>query len=369
MFERGMRVRLRDRLWEVEGVRAAGKDAYLDLRRVDDRPGSRRVTVVAGLEPSLVPEPASELRNALALTMAHGRFDLLAAEHGRIDVEPYQLVPLLVGMRQPKARVLVADDVGLGKTIEAGLFLLELARRGRADRVLIACPAGLQDQWVEEMRFRFNLDFVKVDGRKWLELRRDYPTTVSPWTAAPLAVSSIDYLKGNLGAIQAAPPFDVVVIDEAHHVARPYAGEGRSSSTERSRMARTLADHCRELILLSATPHYGYQESFASLLQLLSPHLAADDGRLDPEVVRRHVVRRLKDDVARGNPPRPISRRSPPQPIEVAPTAREREIHRRLRGHSKRVLHALRNTDSYYVEAFALEDSANVRCPAPMRFA
>ncbi|GAA2455834.1 hypothetical protein GCM10010191_88870 [Actinomadura vinacea] len=368
MFERGMRVRLRDRLWEVEAVRGGGAETFLELRRSDDRPGPRRVTVLAALEPTLQPEVASglrfepgnpvrlaELHDALALTMAHGRGDLLAVEHGRIDVEPYQLVPVLAGIRQPRVRVLIADDVGLGKTIEAGLVLLELARRGRADRVLIACPAGLQDQWVDEMRFRFNLDFTKVDSKKWLELRRDNPTTVSPWTAVPYAVSSIDYLKNNLGAIQSAPPFDVVIIDEAHHVARAYAGEGRSSATDRSRLARVLADHGRELLLLSATPHNGYQESFASLLQLLSPHLAADDGRLDPEVVRPYIVRRLKDDVARGDPPQPISRRYPPQPIEVHPTAREKEIHQRLRGHSKRVLRALRDTDSYYVQAFALE--------------
>jgi hypothetical protein len=115
MFERGMRVRLRDRLWEVEGVRGAGSEAFLDLRLVDGRSGPRRLTVVAGLERSLRPQPAAplrfeignpvrlaELHSALALTMAHGRADLLAVEHGRIDVEPYQLVPVLVGMRQAK---------------------------------------------------------------------------------------------------------------------------------------------------------------------------------------------------------------------------------------------------------------------------
>jgi hypothetical protein len=204
-------------------------------------------------------------------------------------------------------------------------------------------------------RFRFNLDFAKVDSRSWLELRRSYPSTVSPWTAAPYAVSSVDYLKNNLAAIQAAPRFDLVIIDEAHHVARSYAGEGRSDATDRSRLARVLADHSRELILLSATPHNGYKESFASLLQLLSPHLASDDGRLDPAVAGPYVVRRLKDEVARGNPPQPISRRHSPQPIAVSPTSREKEIHQRLRGHSARVLRALRDTDSYHVQAFALE--------------
>ena len=122
--------------------------------------------------------------------------------------------------------------------------MLELARRGRASRVLIACPASLQEQWAEEMRFRFNLDFVKVDSRQWLELRRSYPASVSPWTAAPYAVSSVDYLKNNLPAIQAAPPFDLVIIDEAHHVARAYAGEGRSAATDRSRLGTRPGRPC-----------------------------------------------------------------------------------------------------------------------------
>ena len=185
--------------------------------------------------------------------------------------------------------------------------MLELARRGRADRVLIACPAGLQDQWIDEMRFRFNLGFAKVDSRRWLELRREHPANISPWAAVPHAISSIDYLKANLPALSAAPRFDLVIIDEAHHVARAYAGPGRSVVTDRSRLARLLADHSRELLLLSATPHNGYAESFASLVQLLGTHLAADDGRLDPEIVRPHVLRRLKGDVSRGDPPRPIS--------------------------------------------------------------
>jgi SNF2 family DNA or RNA helicase len=251
---------------------------------------------------------------------------------------------------------MIADDVGLGKTIEAGLIQLELARRGRADRTLIACPAGLVDQWVEEMSFRFNLAFEKVDSRRWLELRRDNPTSVSPWAAAPLAVSSIDYLKANLAALRSAPPFDLVIIDEAHHVARAFAGSGRSAATDRSRLARTLADHCRELLLLSATPHNGYKESFASLVQLLGTHLAADDGRLDADLVRPYVIRRLKDEVSRGDPPEPISAGRQVRSIAVRPSSREQEIHQRLRGHSQRVLRALRDDkSSYVVQAFALE--------------
>src|SRR4029450_12238588 len=117
---------------------------------------------------------------------------------------------------------------------EAGLVMLELARRGRASRGLVGRPAGPTPQWVEEMAFRFNLEFTKVDGEKWQQLRRANPASQSPWAAVPLAVSSIDYLKANTGALHQAPPFDLVIIDEAHHVARSYAGPGRTASTDRS---------------------------------------------------------------------------------------------------------------------------------------
>jgi SNF2 family DNA or RNA helicase len=370
LYERGQRVALRDHQWEITDVRAARGGTLLEVKRLSEGAGAARtLTVVPELEDGLRIQPSQPLRfavgnpirlqqlhDALRLTMAHGRGDLVALEHGRIELEAYQLIPVLKALRLPRARLLIADDVGLGKTIEAGLVMLELARRGRAARVLVACPAALTDQWVEEMVFRFNLEFTRVDGVKWQQLRRENPASQSPWAAVPLAVSSIDYLKANTGALHQAPPFDLVIIDEAHHVARAFAGQGRTSSTDRSRLARLLATRTRELLLLSATPHNGYPESFASLLQLLEPYLAADDGRLDPTVLEPFVVRRLKGKVARGNPPRPVTPGRSVNPIPVHPTAREQEVFQRLRGHSQRTLRALReDRGSYQIEAFTLE--------------
>jgi SNF2 family DNA or RNA helicase len=370
VYERGQRVALRDHHWEITDVRSTSGGALLELRRISEGTGpARTLTVAPALEGSLSIAPAQPLRfgignpirlqqlhDALSLTMAHGRGDLVALQHGRIELEAYQLIPVLKALRLPRARLLIADDVGLGKTIEAGLVLLELARRGRASRVLVACPAALTDQWVEEMAFRFNLEFTKVDGEKWQQLRRENPASHSPWAAVPLAVSSIDYLKANTGALHQAPPFDLVIIDEAHHVGRSFAGQGRTTSTERSRLARLLAGRTRELLLLSATPHNGYAESFASLLQLLEPYLAADDGRLNPEVIGPYMARRLKDNVARGNPPRKVTPGRNVRPIRVRPTAREQEVFQRLRGHSQRTLRALKgDRASYQIEAFTLE--------------
>ncbi len=372
LYERGQRAALRDHLWEITDVRSSRGGMLLELKRLSEGAGAARtLTVVPDLEDGLSVQPAQPLRfdignpirlqqlhDALSLTMAHGRGDLVALAHGRIELEAYQLVPVLKALRLPRARLLIADDVGLGKTIEAGLVMLELARRGRAARVLVACPAALTDQWVEEMAFRFNLEFTKVDGEKWQQLRRENPASHSPWAAVPFAVSSIDYLKANTGALHQAPPFDLVIIDEAHHVARSFAGQGRTSSTERSRLARLLASRTRELLLLSATPHNGYPESFASLLQLVEPYLAADDGRLDPSVIEPFLVRRLKRNVARGNPPRPVTPGRSVSPIPVRPTAREQEVFQRLRGHSQRTLRALKGRGdraSYQIEAFTLE--------------
>jgi len=371
LYERGQRAALRDHLWEITDVRSTRGGMLLELKRISEGAGARTLTVVPELEDDLSIRPAQSLRfdvgnpirlqqlhDALSLTMAHGRGDLVALAHGRIELETYQLIPVLKALRLPRARLLIADDVGLGKTIEAGLVLLELARRGRAGRVLVACPAALTDQWVEEMAFRFNLEFTKVDGGKWQQLRRENPASHSPWAAIPLAVSSIDYLKANTGALHQAPPFDLVIIDEAHHVARSFAGQGRTSSTERSRLARLLASRTRELLLLSATPHNGYPESFASLLQLVEPYLAADDGRLAPSVIEPYVIRRLKRNVARGNPPRPVTPGRNVSPIPVRPTAREQEVFQRLRGHSQRTLRALKGKGdraSYQIESFTLE--------------
>jgi len=370
VYERGQRIAVRDHHWEVNDVRLAQGGTLLELRRLSEGAGPpRTLMVVPALESDLSILPTQPLRfaignpirlqqlhDALSLTMAHGRGDLVALQNGRIELETYQLIPVLKALRLPRARLLIADDVGLGKTIEAGLVMLELARRGRASRVLVACPAALTDQWVEEMAFRFNLEFTKVDGEKWQQLRRANPASQSPWAAVPLAVSSIDYLKANTGALHQAPPFDLVVIDEAHHVARSHAGPGRTASTDRSRLARLLAGRTRELLLLSATPHNGYAESFASLLQLIEPYLAADDGRLAPSVIRPFVVRRLKDNVARGNPPRKVTPGRRVHPIPVRPTAREQEVFQRLRGHSQRTLRALKgDRATYQIEAFTLE--------------
>ena len=167
---------------EIQDVRKGSHGTLLEVRRLSDGSAAPSLTLVPSLEPDLRLAPAQALRfeignpvrlqqlhDALRLTVAHGRGDLVALHHGRIALEAYQLVPAIKALRLPRARLLLADDVGLGKTIEAGLILLELARRGRASRILVACPAALADQWVA---------FPSSSG------------PVTPWAPAPSASSA-----------------------------------------------------------------------------------------------------------------------------------------------------------------------------------
>jgi hypothetical protein len=148
-----------------------------------------------------------------------------------IDIEDYQLDPVVRAIRMPRANLLVADDVGLGKTIEAGLVILELILRHRARRILIACPSSLQLQWRDQMRDKFGLDFRIVDAELLRRLRRERGIHANPWKHFPRLITSIDYLKRERplrlfretlpSEGQAIYPrrYDVLVVDEAHNCA------------------------------------------------------------------------------------------------------------------------------------------------------
>jgi superfamily II DNA or RNA helicase len=185
---------------------------------------------------------------------------LRAARDARIDLLPYQLEPALAVLRGLGSRLLLADEVGLGKTIQAGLLLSELLTRGVAERALILTPAGLRDQWAGELSSRFALDVTVADAR---ELRRRVATLgvgVNPWATMPLAIASIDFAKRpeNLPPIHACP-WDVLIVDEAHAVA---------ADTDRRAAVETLAARAGYVLLLSATPHNGDREAFRSLCGL-----------------------------------------------------------------------------------------------------
>lgn len=255
-----------------------------------------------------------------------------------ITIEDYQLDPLVRALRMPRANLLIADDVGLGKTIEAGLVIQELLLRHRARSVLIVCPASLQIKWRDEMAEKFGLEFRIVDTDLLRQLRRTRGIHTNPWTHFPRLITSVDWLKrdmpmrwfrdsvGRRGGWRR--DFDILVVDEAHNVA-PTGSSNYAVDSQRTQAIREIAPHFEHRLFLTATPHNGYQESFSSLLELLDDQRFARGIPPDPEQLATVMVRRLKDDIVDWNGEPKFAKRSI-LPIEVEYSDDEREAHRLL---------------------------------------
>lgn len=184
-----------------------------------------------------------------------------------------------------RPRILLADAVGLGKTIEIGMILSELVRRGRGDRILVVTPRHVLEQMQHEMWSRFALPFVRLDSAGIQRVRQKLPATRNPFTYFRRVIISIDTLKSDRYVAHLSKQrWDAVVIDESHNLA--------NAATLNNRLARLLARNCEALILASATPHNGKKESFAELVRLLDPSAVTPAGDLIPEEVRRLVIRR-----------------------------------------------------------------------------
>jgi superfamily II DNA or RNA helicase len=185
---------------------------------------------------------------------------LHAARVARIDLLPHQLEPALAIVRGLGTRLLLADEVGLGKTIQAGLILSELLARGAIDRVLVLTPPGLREQWLQELADRFAIDATGVDGPTLRRLAATLPIGVNPWRTLSTAIASIDYVKRpEVFPAAASCRWDVVVIDEAHACA---------GDSDRRAAVHALAARADYVLLLSATPHSGDRESFSTLCAL-----------------------------------------------------------------------------------------------------
>jgi SNF2 family DNA or RNA helicase len=221
---------------------------------------------------------------------------------GRISVvpRPYQFVPLIMALRQLRVRLLIADDVGVGKTIEAAMTARELLDRGLAQRLAVLCPAHLRDQWARALREEFAIETVLVQPAQIRRLERELPRPdISIYEHYPNIVASIDFVKSKSQRdrfIANAP--DLVIIDEAHASARP---RGSASGTEHQRyelLFDLARDPNRQILLVTATPHSGIEESFRSLLGLLDPGFDRDLSEpLDREALVPYVVQRRRRDV------------------------------------------------------------------------
>lgn len=225
---------------------------------------------------------------------------------GSIELEPYQLEPVVRAVTAPRVNLLIADDVGLGKTIEAGLVLQEMISRSRVRDCLIVCPASLQKQWQEEMLDRFNLEFRIIDRPAILQLRREYGTHINPWRSYPRLITSMDFIKreSNLADFESGlrtetgemKSWDLLILDEAHNCS-PSGRKRYIRDSKRTKMLRAVSPHFRYRLFLTATPHNGYTESFTALLEMLDPLRFHRDRNVDQQEVNKVMVRRLKEHV------------------------------------------------------------------------
>lgn len=309
-FTPGSLVRARGREWIVQ---PGSVPPLLRLRPLSG--GEEEGAVIhAGLEPDIgsarfpLPDPEQEgsqhdailLADALRMALRRGAGPFRS--FGNISVEPrtYQLVPLLMALRLDPVRLLIADDVGIGKTIEAALIARELYDRGEIQRMTVLCPPHLVEQWVRELEERFHFQAVAVTASSAARLERGLPIGDSIFQAYPFTVVSLDYIKSDRHRhdfIRACPEF--VIVDEAHTCVS--TGQARQQRFELLR--EISADEERHLVLLTATPHSGDQEAFHSLLALLKREFArfATASGADKEALReqlaQHFVQRRRPDI------------------------------------------------------------------------
>jgi superfamily II DNA or RNA helicase len=249
--------------------------------------------------------------------------------HGAVQVEDFQLEPLLRALQMPRISLLLADDVGLGKTIEAGLILTELLLRRRIRRVLILTPAALRDQWQQEMHDKFSLAFDVVDRQETHRLRKQLGLDANPWRTFPRVVSSYHYLRQHDvleqflstcrqhdGAAQL--PWDLLIVDEAHNLTPAPFGE----DSDLVKMLRAITPYFEHRLFLTATPHNGHTRSFSGLLELLDPvrfHQTPDLSAAERARVQQVLVRRLKRDINEDDDESGRTRRFPERHLDARP--------------------------------------------------
>jgi superfamily II DNA or RNA helicase len=239
------------------------------------------------------------LQDAARLSIRNGAAPFRSLGRLTVVPRPYQFVPLIMALRLDPVRLLIADDVGVGKTIEAAMIARELLDRGVAKRLAVICPAHLCEQWQTELHEKFGIDAVVVQSATIGRLLRAMPRSdVSLYQYYPHIIVSIDFVKSDTnrhGFLLHAP--DLVIVDEAHMAARPGGNAGTSQHQRHQFVHELTSGASRHVILVSATPHSGIEESFRSVLGLLDPAFDRADIELDRKALIKHLVQRRRSDL------------------------------------------------------------------------
>ncbi len=307
----GARVVIRDAEWLVRKVdrTSSGGQALTVVgitELVKDKEAifldeiDKDIEVLDPVDTRLVPDPSSSYQKSLLYIESLLRHtpptdeNLYIGHKAAMDMVPYQLDPAIQALEQPRQRILIADAVGLGKTLACGILVSELIRRGRGKRILVLAVKSMLTQFQKEMWSRFTIPLVRLDSIGIQRVRSRIPTNHNPFYYYDKAIISIDTLKqdAEYRTYLENTYWDIIVIDEAHNVAE----RGKTSSM-RARLAKLLSSRSDTLIMLSATPHDGRARSFASLMNMLDPTAIANPDDYGPEDIKGLFIRRFKKDI------------------------------------------------------------------------
>ena len=306
----GMRTIIRDEEWMIKKIvdnnlgnsalHCIGISPLVKDREVIFLSDLEAIKVVNPAEVNLIPDTSSHFRKTQLFLESQWRqqiptdTDLHIGDKAAMDPMPYQLDPAQISLRRPRQRILIADTVGLGKTLEAGILMSELIARGKGKRILVVTVKSMMMQFQKEMWSRFTIPLVRLDSKKIHDIRAKLPSNYNPFFYYDKTIVSIDTLKRDVEYrthLENAY-WDIIVIDEAQNVA-----ERGDHPAQRARLAKLLADRSDTMIMLSATPHDGRARSFASLMNMLDPTAIANPDDYTREDIKGLCIRRFKKDV------------------------------------------------------------------------
>jgi SNF2 family DNA or RNA helicase len=289
-------------VYTTEGERRPFPSTLPHLEKVD--------SIVDRLTTRQIDDPLyNDLRErATRLDLAYRYDRFVSLTNNRTEIEPYQVKAAYEILNSYDQRYLIGDEVGLGKTIEAGIVIEELIARGRADRVLIVAPAPLTVQWQAEMREKFDRNFVIYDRETVQTYRQSHPNQ-NVWEQEDFIITSIDFAKQTtddpesdkvsvLDALNnVEQEWDVAVFDEAHHLTARRSSDDSMERTQRYMVGEAVAENSDALLFLTGTPHKGKSDQFFFLLSLLDPYRFSHESQIHPDELDDLLIRRLKDNM------------------------------------------------------------------------